>query len=1192
MGKGRQTAPYDVPQCMTFHPTVDQIQDFQAYMEYMEKQGAHQAGIAKIVLPKEWIPRKVGYGLDTLQNIVVKRPIKQEFTNVGEDKRAFQTKSSSRGPMSIQEYYEMAQNHTYRTPPHNSHDDLERKYWKSLSFVPPIYGADITDSITDPDCNVFNMAKLPSILQYVNQDQNESYAGVTTPYLYLGSWKTTFSWHVEDMDLYAINYLHFGMPKTWYCIPPKYGHLLEKACRTLFPNVTSCCSNFMRHKTCLINPSLLDELGVPYQKVVQEVRNAIVVYPYAYHSGFNHGFNCAESTNFALERWIEYGKRYRPCDCTSNNVKINMDCFVKRFQPDVYDKWMAGNDIGPHPEDPPDVVALIKLKSECPETYAAIMTEKFQKEAENLSEKIMFYTSTGRNLAVFKSTLRLVRGDSVLSSIEKKEFEFWKLEQRNNSKIIFQEAGGPIVSVDRRLVHIYQHAELKQIKIKVLPRTLTIIGDGLALLKQSLPNERFKCVKELIDKGVLIKIGERQMKRKRDIKKIPDEPQPVKSDKSLSKYENNKKMIEKVVYELKHSYLDLKALVFSDNMNKYYGNHTDALTTFMEGSDMNTLVQSNIFTKVNEFKVFIEENDDIPIALGVKDDGFELYSIFKNNSTGNYIAINPQTLCQPNIKQENLQLSPDQTIQDLLRDNKLTLIEENKKFKKNIEHVFVSTDVRTYFHKELKMDFHMTKKIPPKIFYKGRPKKKLIDFFKDVNMEEILASDMVSYKEDNCFYVYKAMAEYGKKAKESVITDITMQKYFLHSKGKNRVKVHVIRWRNKILYRLALESEEIKCQECLTNEKFQDLINRRVLRESNCRRIHDINRLDKIIKCDLVPRKLFKFKVRGHPNQYVYTNLEQTEILIKLPEELRIMQKSPVEAMIKAEILYDGQEDDTISYEGLGALEEIIMSKTKSTEELNESQYEINHPLLDVHVVKNYRDNEMIIIKKIELKSILILDDDTKQEVNKVNELVKAESEEEIVPSTSNDFLIKEDEEVDEDDYDDIEESEDEIFIPEIEENSDDDKSCAFSDDDPDFKVNGNRNSIVMPGVRRRKRSQSKIRKTRGRGRGKGKKPRTTKTKGKETTTHSNIRSFNPVTILNSMSDQDEMKPYMNHVLNILESSKLIMKNQEEFVWTSNDIEEAVNEALESSYTVPEIKIIIDSILTFSKVSHDINNKE
>ncbi|QQP38442.1 Uncharacterized protein FKW44_019013, partial [Caligus rogercresseyi] len=111
----------------------------------------------------------------------------------------------------------------------------------SLSFVPPIYGADITDSITDSDS--------PQYINYVNKDQNESYAGVTTPYLYMGSWKTTFSWHVEDMDLYAINYLHFGMPKTWYCVPPKHGHLLEKACRSLFPSVANWCSNFMRHKT-------------------------------------------------------------------------------------------------------------------------------------------------------------------------------------------------------------------------------------------------------------------------------------------------------------------------------------------------------------------------------------------------------------------------------------------------------------------------------------------------------------------------------------------------------------------------------------------------------------------------------------------------------------------------------------------------------------------------------------------------------------------------------------------------------------------------------------------------------------------------------------------------------------------------------------------------------------------------------
>lgn len=44
-------------------------------------------------------------------------------------------------------------------------------------------------------------------------------------------------------------------------------------------------------------------------QITQEAGQFIITFPYGYHCGFNNGFNCAESTNFASERWIDYGKR-------------------------------------------------------------------------------------------------------------------------------------------------------------------------------------------------------------------------------------------------------------------------------------------------------------------------------------------------------------------------------------------------------------------------------------------------------------------------------------------------------------------------------------------------------------------------------------------------------------------------------------------------------------------------------------------------------------------------------------------------------------------------------------------------------------------------------------------------------------------------------------------------------------------
>lgn len=70
---------------------------------------------------------------------------------------------------------------------------------------------------------------------------------------------------------------------------------------------------------------------VLYCKVVQEERNFIVTFPYGYHAGYNHGLNCAESTNFASPRWIDFGRKASQCLCRKDNVKIDMDIFAEKY---------------------------------------------------------------------------------------------------------------------------------------------------------------------------------------------------------------------------------------------------------------------------------------------------------------------------------------------------------------------------------------------------------------------------------------------------------------------------------------------------------------------------------------------------------------------------------------------------------------------------------------------------------------------------------------------------------------------------------------------------------------------------------------------------------------------------------------------------------------------------------------------
>lgn len=354
----------DWPEVQTFTPTMEEFSSLKNLLAYMERCGAHKAGIAKIRPPDEWVARAKGYQVTDI-DLKIETPVMQTLapTEISETvsptvkKGAFQASHSYMNELSVEAYRRLATKPQYVTPTHETYDELEDLYWASLvddTSDAPIYGADVCDSITDKDQKIWNINKLDSLLTDVMEEQ---IPGVNMPYLYFGMWRATFSWHVEDMDLYGVNFLHFGAPKTWYCVPPQYGYKLEQAAQKLFPHMSAACYNLLRHKAVMLAPDLLEELGVRVHKVVQEERDMIIVFPHAYHCGFNHGFNIAESTNFALPRWIEYGKRFRGCLCGDKDqaVVVNMEPFIRIYQPDKIDAWMKNQDFACHPEDPPHI---------------------------------------------------------------------------------------------------------------------------------------------------------------------------------------------------------------------------------------------------------------------------------------------------------------------------------------------------------------------------------------------------------------------------------------------------------------------------------------------------------------------------------------------------------------------------------------------------------------------------------------------------------------------------------------------------------------------------------------------------------------------------------------------------------------------------------------------------------------------
>jgi len=217
---------------------------------------------------------------------------------------------------------------------------IARRFWQALSAEgsSTLYGADapgvsvfqqypLSVEESKSMCTEWFLDSLPTdpLRIALNRAGAQPIPGVTEPMLYVGSWRAQFAWHVEDVNLYSINLLHVGAPKAWYAVGQHDAERFAQFAKSRFPDAAHQCPNFLQHKMSVISPEILRAHGFHVTECIQEAGDIMLTFPAAYHCGFNHGFNVAESTNFASANWPKFARSVIPCTCRPDAVAIRLD---------------------------------------------------------------------------------------------------------------------------------------------------------------------------------------------------------------------------------------------------------------------------------------------------------------------------------------------------------------------------------------------------------------------------------------------------------------------------------------------------------------------------------------------------------------------------------------------------------------------------------------------------------------------------------------------------------------------------------------------------------------------------------------------------------------------------------------------------------------------------------------------------
>ncbi|KAL7490896.1 hypothetical protein ACHAWT_000419 [Skeletonema menzelii] len=378
-----------------------------------------------------------------LGDMIIPSPIKQMIAGIG---GVYEYTLVEQPPISVSDFRIKADEYRKRhvgkefdeDDSDEACDELARKYWRRMgpTMEPPTYGADMSGTLfKDAHACGWNVDRLESCLCLLRADAQRGDSddevfhlpGVTSAYLYFGMWGSTFAAHAEDMNLLSINYLHAGSPKYWYGIAQEDSRRFESLARSHFPGRAAECNEFLRHKQCLLSPSILKKAGIKFTTTIQRPGDAMITFPGCYHFGFNTGFNVAESTNFAVPEWVPLGEAADVCMCHPHSVRIEM----KRLKSllNDYDKDMLRReDLGQ-----PDMTYTNWAKQEARRLKKEMRSSANQKGTAidgYSSDSFQLPKTFGKCIAVEVTREMSTNKKNKRKSYKKEEVNEWRLAKR------------------------------------------------------------------------------------------------------------------------------------------------------------------------------------------------------------------------------------------------------------------------------------------------------------------------------------------------------------------------------------------------------------------------------------------------------------------------------------------------------------------------------------------------------------------------------------------------------------------------------------------------------------------------------------------------------------------------------------------------------------------------------------------